>query len=84
MPFWRDISTPATSEPAGALLLLQETHLSQHRGMIPINTLTGEFLATKLHDDDDIHGDLFVCRWDVWQQPRHWFTMSERDMEFIH
>ena len=44
-----------------SILHLQQTHLPQHCGMIPIDPLTGEFVTTKLHHDDKIHSDFFVC-----------------------
>src|SRR5262249_29755867 len=42
--------------------LLQQSHLSQHCRVIPINSLTGEFVPTKLHDYDDVNVHSLVCR----------------------
>ena len=45
-----------------SILRLQQAHVPQHYGMIPIDALTGKFIAAKRHNDDNIHGDFFV-RW---------------------
>jgi hypothetical protein len=67
-----------------SILRLQQAHLPQYRGMIPIDALTGEFVTAKLHDDDNIHGDFFVRWGDIWQKPGHWLTVGEREVQFIH
>ena len=67
-----------------SILRLQQTYLPQHCGMIPIDPLTSEFVTTKLHHNDKIHGDFFV-RWeDIWQKPGHGLAVGEREAQFIH
>jgi hypothetical protein len=65
-------------------LLPQKTRLPQHGGVIPIDALTGEFVAPKLHDHDKVDSDLFMGRGYFWQEPIHRLIMGERDVELIH
>jgi hypothetical protein len=57
--------------------------LSQHVCVIPIDSLTGEFVATKLRDHHDINRDLPMGRSYVRQEPRHRFAVSKSDAQFI-
>ena len=52
--------------------------------MIPIDPLTGEFVAAKLHDHHDVKGDFPRRRWHVWQEPRHRLAVGEREVQLIN
>jgi hypothetical protein len=47
--------------------------------MIPIDLLTGEFVTTKLHHDDKIHSDFFMCWGDIWQKPGYGLAVGKRE-----
>src|SRR5262245_10942897 len=51
---------PWDVKPIESILRLPQAYLPQHPGMIPIDALTGEFVAAKLHDNNNIHGDFLV------------------------
>ena len=50
---------------SSTVLFFQQAYLSQNRCVIPIDALTGEFVASKLHHDHDIYLNLFIRRSDV-------------------
>jgi hypothetical protein len=65
-------------------LLPQKTRLPQHCGVIPIDTLTGHFVAPKLDHHHEINRDPFMGRRYFGQEPIHRLIMGECDVELIH
>jgi hypothetical protein len=66
-----------------SVLISQSSNLAQHRCLIPINALTGEFVATKLGDDHEINGHPLVCRGHVWQKSTHHPVVSKGYAQLI-
>src|SRR5262249_39070205 len=70
----RAVKRRAADPPASHLP--QQTDLTQHGGVVPVDPLTCELVAAELHHHD-VHRDLLVRRGDVWQKPWHRSIVSE-------
>src|SRR6266542_1461398 len=66
------------------VLLLQEPHLPQHGGVVPVDPFTRDLVTTELYDHHDVHGELLAGGRKVRQQPRHRPAVSEGDTELVH
>lgn len=51
--------------------------------MVPVNTLTVDFVAPKVHDSNDVDCDFFVGRRNPGQNPVHLFGMCKCVVNFI-
>src|SRR5262249_43560043 len=82
--------TGASLDVNGGLVMLypsgrlQEPRLAKRGGVVPVDPLTRQFVAAKLHDHHDVDADLPTGRRHVRQKPRHRPVVSERETELVH
>jgi hypothetical protein len=66
------------------VLRIQQPDLPQCGCVIPIDSLTRQFISTKLHDHDKVQLYSPISRRHIRQKPVHLLTMRETEVQLIN